>query len=136
MIEKIVLRLLSIKSRTTEELKKKLILKGFGHREIEEIIQKFIKLGYLNDSEILDRRFESYLKKGYGPRWVAIKLRQQGLKMPFYSFSLQKKVALNLLQKPSFRNKDPQKQSAALQRRGFDLEVIYEVIQTSGIRSI
>ncbi|MGH2639772.1 MAG: hypothetical protein ACRDF4_10940, partial [Rhabdochlamydiaceae bacterium] len=81
MIEKIVLRLLTLKSRTTEELRKKLSLRGFGHDEIEAVIQKFIKLGYLNDQEILNRRFEAFLKRGYGPRLVALKFKQQGLKM-------------------------------------------------------
>lgn len=130
MIEKIVIRLLAIKSRTTEELRKKLSLKGFGRDEIELTIQKFTKLGYLNDQEILERRFEAFLRRGYGPRLVAMKFKQQGLKMPPYSTALQKQVALNLLKTAAFKKKDPQKQGAALQRRGFDLEVIYQVIRT------
>ena len=129
MIEKIVLRLLSIKSRTTQELRKKLSLKGFGHDEIESVIQKFTNLGYLNDQEILDRRFEAFLKRGYGPRLISLKFKQQGLKMPPYPTSLQKEVAQTLLKTAAFRKKDPQKQGAALQRRGFDLEVIYAVIR-------
>ncbi len=129
MIEKIVLRLLSIKSRTAEELRKKLILKGFGQSEIEAVIQKFTKMGYLNDQEIVDRRFASYLKRGYGPRLIALKFKQQGLKMPSYPLSLQKEVAENLLKTAAFKKKDTQKQGAALQRRGFDLEVIYQVIR-------
>ncbi len=128
MIEKIVLRLLSIKSRTTEELRKKLSLKGFGRDEIEAVIKKFTKLGYLNDQEILDRRFEAYLKRGYGPRLVALKFKQQGLKMPPYGTALQKQVVEALLKTAAFKKKDPQKQGAALQRRGFDLEVIYTQI--------
>ena len=130
MIEKIVLRLLSIKSRTVEELRKKLILKGFGHAEIETVIQKFTKMGYLNDQEIVDRRFQSYLKRGYGPHLIALKFKQQGLKMPSYPASLQKQVAEDLLKTAAFKKKDPPKQGAALQRRGFDLEVIYQVIRS------
>ena len=129
MIEKIVLRLLSIKSRTVEELRKKLILKGFGPSEIETAIQKFTKMGYLNDQEMVERSFESYLKRGYGLRLMAMKLKQEGLKMPPYPPSLQKEVAENLLKTAAFRKKDPQKQGAALQRRGFDLEVIYQLIR-------
>lgn len=128
MIEKIVARLLAIKSRTTEELRKKLKLKGFGHDEIEMTIQKFTSLGYLNDHEIVDRRFEAFLKRGYGPRLIALKFKQQGLKMPPYPTALQKQVALNLLKTTAFQKKDPQKQGAALQRRGFDLDVIFSVL--------
>ncbi len=103
MIEKIVLRLLSIKSRTAHELRKKLILKGFGQDEIEAAIQKFTKLGYLNDQEVLDRRFESYLKRGYGPRLIALKFKQQGLKMPSYPSALQKEIAQGLLKTAAFK---------------------------------
>jgi regulatory protein len=130
MIEKIVLRLLSIKSRTVHELRKKLSLKGFGEEEIEQVIQKFTRLGYLNDQEIVDRRFEAFLKRGYGPRLIVLKFKQQGLKMPPYPTSLQRQVARELLKTAAFKKKDPQKQGAALQRRGFDLEVIYELIHT------
>lgn len=128
MIEKIVLRLLSIKSRTVHELRKKLSLKGFGEDEIEQVVQKFTRLGYLNDQEIVDRRFEALLKRGYGPRLVTVKFKQQGLKMPPYPLSLQKEIAQNLLKTTAFKKKDRQKQGAALQRRGFDLEVIYQLI--------
>lgn len=130
MIEKIVLRLLSIKSRTAEELRKKLKLKGFGSREVEVVIQKFTELGYLNDQELAAHRFDFFLKRGYGPRIVAFKFKQLGLQMPPYSADLQKQVASDLLKTASFRKKEPQKQGAALQRRGFDLEVIYEVIRS------
>jgi SOS response regulatory protein OraA/RecX len=129
MIEKIVLRLLSIKSRTTEELRKKLTLKGFGHSEIEVAIQKFITLGYLNDQEVRDRRFEALLRRGYGPRLIALKFKQQGLKMPPYSEALQKQVISALLKTAAFKKKDSQKQGAALQRRGFDLELIYQLVR-------
>ena len=131
MIEKITARLLAIKSRTTDELRKKLKLKGFHPDEIEIAIKKFTHLGYLNDAEIVTRRFEMLIKKGYGPRLVAIKLQQQGLKMPSYPIALQKKVAQDLLKTSAFRKKDPQKQGAALQRRGFDLDVIFSLIKQS-----
>lgn len=128
MIEKIVLRLLAIKSRTTEELRKKLILKGFSAAEIEPVIQKFTKLGYLNDQEMSERRFQIYLQKGYGPRYIALKMKQQGLRMPPYPAHLQRQVATHLLKTAAFQRKDSAKKGAALQRRGFDLEVIYQVI--------
>lgn len=127
MIEKIAIRLLAIKSRTTEELRKKLTLRGFPGVEIEAVIQKFTSQGYLSDEEIVARRFQAYLEKGYGPRYIALKLKQQGLRMPPYPAALQKQVALKLLRKASFQSKDAQKRGAALQRRGFDLDVICQV---------
>ncbi|MGH2613272.1 MAG: hypothetical protein ACRDFB_09550 [Rhabdochlamydiaceae bacterium] len=39
-------------------------------------------------------------------------------------------MAQDLLKTSAFKKKDSQKQGAALQRRGFDLEVIYQVIRS------
>jgi SOS response regulatory protein OraA/RecX len=127
MIEKTAVRLLAVKSLSCEELRKKLKLKGFSSHEIESVIKKFTSLGYLNDQEIRERRFQAYLRKGYGPRYVAMKMKEQGLSMPFYPSHLQKQIVLQLLKTAAFKRKNFQKQGAALQRRGFDLEVIYEI---------
>lgn len=128
MIEKIALRLLSLKTQTTEELRRKLTLRGFSSEEIDPVLTKMARLGYLNDQETTERRFQVFLKKGYGPRYVAPKMKQQGLAMPPYSTELQKEVAQALLKTASFKRKDAQKKGLALQRKGFDLEVIYAVI--------
>jgi SOS response regulatory protein OraA/RecX len=128
MIEKIALRLLSIKSRSTDELRKKLNLRGFCSEEIEPVLIKMADLGYLNDSETTERRFKNFVAKGYGPRLVALKMKEQGLTMPSYPIHLQKEVALQLLKTVAFKRKDSQKKGQTLQRRGFDLEVIFSIL--------
>ena len=128
MIEKVVLRLLSLKSYSTYELRKKLIRKGFNSHEIESVLEKVQKKGFLNDQDLSDRRLEAYKKRGYGPHWIGAKLKQQGLKASSYSPEEQKEAIVRLLKTPIFARKDKNKQIAALQRRGFDLEVIFEVL--------
>ena len=128
MVEKNALRLLSIKSRSTEELRKKLISRGFSPQEIEPVLVKMVSLGFLNDQEMAERRFKNLLEKGYGPRYVVLKMKEQGLKMPSYPASLQEEAARAVLKTAAFRRKDVRKKGAALQRRGFDLEVIYAVL--------
>lgn len=128
MIEKVVLRLLSLKSYSTYELRKKLIRKGFEPQEVEIVLEKFQKLGFLNDQDLAERRVEAYKRRGYGPHRIAGKFKQQGLKPSSYCPQEQKEIILRLLNSPAFLRKDRNKKIAALQRRGFDLEIIFEVV--------
>ena len=97
--------------------------------EIEAVLNKCISRGYINDRELAERRAELYKKKGYGPLWISGKLKNQGLKLPSYSWDEQRAVLEKLLTTPIFAKKDRDKQIAALQRRGFDLQVIFQVIK-------
>jgi SOS response regulatory protein OraA/RecX len=129
MIEKIVLRLLSIKSFSTYELRKKLIRKGFPLEEIEKALEKFVSRGFINDRELAERRVELYKRKGYGPQWIRGKLKTQGLRPTAYSQEEQKEAIKRLLATSNFARKEKNNQIAALQRRGFDLEVVFTVIK-------
>ncbi len=118
------LRLLSIKSRSVQELRKKLTLRGFSEPEIEAALEACRSYGYLDDEEEAKRRNERLKRKGYGPHLIAAKLRSQGLKGEQMSFSDQMEVIRTLLTKPAWKKKEKRKLIAALQRRGFDLECI------------
>jgi SOS response regulatory protein OraA/RecX len=129
MIEKVILRLLSLKSYSTYELRKKLTHRGFDPQEIETALDKYQRLGFLNDNDLSNRRLEAYKKRGYGPHWIAGKFKQQGLKPSSYTSEEQKEIILHLLKTPIYARKDRNKQIAALQRRGFDLEIIFQVVK-------
>ncbi len=129
MIEKVALRLLSLKSYSTYELRKKLIRRGFDPQEIEPVLEKYQKLGFLNDSDLAERRVEAYKRRGYGPHRIIGKFKQQGLKTSSYTPEEQKEIILRLLKTPIYIRKDRNKRIAALQRRGFDLEIIFEIVK-------
>jgi SOS response regulatory protein OraA/RecX len=129
MIEKIALRLLSLKSYSTFELRKKLIRRGFTPEAIEPILEKYQRLGFLNDDDLSQRRIEAYKRRGFGPHRIAGKLKQQGLKPSSYTPDEQKEIIQRLIKTPIYARKDRNKKIAALQRRGFDLEVIFEVFK-------
>ena len=129
MIEKVALRLLSLKSYSTYELRKKLIRKGFDPQDIEPVLEKYQKLGFLNDKDLTIRRIEAYNTRGYGPHWIAGKFKQQGLKPSSYTSEEQKEIILRLLKTPIYARKDRNKQIAALQRRGFGLEIIFDTVK-------
>lgn len=128
MIEKVALRLLSLKCHSSSDLRKKLIRRGFSPEEIEPLLEKYQRLGYLNDNDLAERRTEAYQKRGYGPRWIAGKLREQGLRPSSYSLEDQKAAIARLVKTAPFLRKKPSQQIAALQRRGFDLSAIFAVI--------
>ena len=129
----VALRLLSIKSRTILELRKKLTLRGFSLQEIDDAIETCRQYGYLNDEEEAARRIERLKRKGYGPYLIAAKLEAQGLKAPKMSFDDQIGVIRNLITKPAWKKKEKRKLMAALQRRGFNVECILEVISDAGL---
>jgi SOS response regulatory protein OraA/RecX len=123
------LKLLSIKSRSCEELRKKLITKGFVASEVEAAIAECLRLGYLNDAEEAKRRARSLRSRGYGIRWIALKLKSQGLEPP--QENIDEVAAIRaLLEKPLWKKKERLKCMAALQRRGFSLESIFEGLKS------
>lgn len=123
-----LLKLLSIKSRSIAEARKKLSLKGYPEEEIEEAIEACRRLGYLNDAEESGRRQEKWKRRGYGPHIVAYKLKEAGLKYQPVSRKEQASQIRELLQKPLWKKKPREKKIAALQRRGFNLDLILELI--------
>jgi len=129
----VALRLLSIKSRTTLELRKKLTLRGFSLQEVNEAISICRGYGYLNDEEEATRRFERLKQKGYGPRLIAAKLQAQGLQISEMSFRDQVAAIRNLIVKPAWKKKEKRNLIAALQRRGFDFQCILEVISDTDL---
>lgn len=129
----IALRLLSIKSRTTLELRKKLTLRRFSLQEIDEALSFCREYGYLNDEEEGKRRFAQLKQKGYGPRLIAAKLQAQGLRNSEMSFQDQVAAIQNLIAKPLWKKKEKRNLITALQRRGFDVQCILEVISDAGL---
>ena len=128
MIEKIALRLLSLKSFSTSELRKKLMRRGYAPEAIEPLLKKYQRLGYLNDQDLSARRIEAYKRRGYGPHYIAGKFKQQGLKPSSFTPDEQKEAIDRLLRSPIYANKNRNQRISALQRRGFDLHTIFETV--------
>jgi len=130
-VKRVALRLLSIKSYSSLELRKKLNLRGFLEEEITWVIGECIRLGFLNDQEEAKRRTERFKRRGYGPLLIAFKMKGTGLKETRLSSAEQIEVIRELLKKEAWKKKDRTKKIAALQRRGFDMQCILAVISSS-----
>lgn len=74
------LRLLSIKARTTGEIKNKLQLKDFSFEIISKTIDKLIDIGYLNDEKYIDDFLnEKGIMPGMSRKALYYKLLYKGL---------------------------------------------------------
>lgn len=116
-------RMLAIKNFTTVELKRKLKLKRFSDEAILDAISACQRLGYLNDEEEEQRRIGKLKSRGYGPYVISAKLG----KPVKISIAEQKKSAMGFIQKKKGKTKE--QILRALQRRGFDLEALLEVVE-------
>lgn len=110
---------------------------------IEQLLEEFRSLGYINDEEWIEGFIRRQLRRKLGPRAIAQKLAVKGLKEESVemvetvsSEESQKELIQALLTtKYVKRNlsdaKERQKVVASLARRGFSLSVIFDCINVS-----
>jgi SOS response regulatory protein OraA/RecX len=101
-------------------LQKKLEQKGFSRPVSERVVADCKRLGFLKDDEFILAQF----RRGYGPRYIEFKWRvSRPTVRALISRSMQREKILQLLPKLGPR----EKAMRALQRRGFDLDIVVEI---------
>ena len=70
---------LSRAQRTTEEVRRYLLRKGFDDEEIDKAILKLTQIGYLNDEKYLENYLGSGKSQKYGYARLKLKLLQKGI---------------------------------------------------------
>lgn len=126
--------LLSKKAYLTVALRKKLNEKKFFNTTIDQIEQEFLKLGYLNDLNLLTMLIEKESKKK-GKRATFYKLKSLGLDSKFFGPLLEKlysnedqvKVIRQIIDKK--KSQTPQALYLTLARKGFDHDLIVQGIK-------
>jgi len=121
-------RLLGIRSQSEAELKRKLSRRGFSLAVIVDLIEALRRLGFISDASLERALIEKECRRGHGPRYIEMKLRSLGLD----SAQVRKTVAEDA-QREAIRKLIPKLKNpaAALQRRGFDLELILSELKNS-----
>jgi SOS response regulatory protein OraA/RecX len=115
-------RLLEAKRQSTFELYQKLGRKGFSRPVIDSTIEEFKELGYVSDADLIPSIIEREIRRGYGPRYIEMKLRSLGLETALVRKIVTEKVQREAIAKLKGRS------AAALQRRGFDMGVIFSCL--------
>jgi regulatory protein len=140
-------RLLAIRARSKEELKKRLNKKGFDKQVTEKVIAYLEDLGYLNDREFARTWVRSrQLTHPLGISALKYKLKTKGISedivgevLEDYDLSQERSLALILAQKQlrryqgHNREKCRQRLYAFLKRRGFEHELILELLDELAI---
>jgi len=120
------LKLLSKRDYFKEELRKKLIQKGFSEGEIAETIKYLEDNEYINDEKLLQRYKEKYSQKGFSYVKLKSKLYSKGYILDDeFSYEEELKSALNRLKKYK-KEKDFYSIVKYLINRGFSYQVAKE----------
>jgi len=138
------LKKLSIRSYSSHEMKSLLAKANVSQEAISAVIDVCKEYGYLNDTSWLENFIRMESQKKRGPTIIAQKLRHIGFPQNDIREALQtlsspddqKQQILTLLHtKYKSRNlqerKDKEKTIGALLRRGFDLDLVREVLEST-----
>ncbi len=124
-------RLIAMRQYPSSTLQKKFQQKRFSREVIDRIIEELKKNGYLKDDEFIENEILREFRRGYGPRYIELKLRSKNLNgekvRELITNQMQTERIRQLIPKLALRS-NRQKIIAALQRRGFDLEIILKEV--------
>lgn len=122
--------LLAKRSYFKKELGRKLAEKGYPEEEINPLLEKLEERGWLNDDELAKRFIVRQKERGYGPKVIAMKLKQ---KMGNCDCIIEesKEEAKRLIQKKYHRDLPEKKDKVirALLRRGFSYDTIKDLLE-------
>ena len=104
--------------------------------EVEGVLDDLAKSGYLNDTYLAEAFVRRQLAKGYGPRFITLKL--QALRLTKDTISLasesQAPISAQLASARSYlakkRFSDPRKAAFSVYRRGFDSRVTQKLFDS------
>ena len=146
-----VLRLLTGRDYSQAELRKRLLTKGFDPVRIDDVLQRCVDLGYLDDARYALSRATSLMRQGraVGPR-ILVDLRQRGISEEVAAQALdkareaydEKQLLTSLIQRrfPDFRydaapDKERRRVVHFLQRRGFAISSIMDQLTRRGLET-
>jgi regulatory protein len=132
-VEAAAVRLLARREHSTEELRRKLLAKGYPPETIEPVIQKLAGKRLVSDERFTSSFVHHHAKRGQGPVRIRAELRQQGIADSHVEQALRSaEVDWVRLAREVRRRKfgatpprslgERAKQSRFLQYRGFDAE--------------
>ena len=71
--------MLARREHSLRELTQKLTLKGFERSDVEELLTKFVELGWQSDQRFAESYCRSRLNKGFGPVRIQYELKERGI---------------------------------------------------------
>ena len=135
----VAVRLLSRREHSAFEIRDKLHKRDFDEDEIEQAIIELQQGGWLSDQRFAEAYIRMRQLKGFGPIRIAIELNERGVKESIVDDYLQAddeswQQTLEQQYWKKYKNKaiadynDRAKRIRFLQYRGFQLDVIYQLV--------
>lgn len=146
--ENLVSKLLSIHPRTVKEIKDKLGKRGFKDEIINQVVNHFLDLGYLDDKKYINLWLENQIKYRPSSRFLCFKkLKDLGLNEDLIKEALDDKfnekkefeIALKISENKILefrglpRRKQMEKVGQFLSRKGFPESVIWKVFENKNL---
>jgi regulatory protein len=127
------LKLLKFRSRSENELRKRMKQKGFDDSEIVEVIEKLKQYGYLNELEDAINYVKIKCEKGWSKKRIYLGLLIRGYNEQIINEALnnyEKDVVIEKLKREMRRKHlDKEKLIKLLKSRGFEWDIIKEVLK-------
>lgn len=116
-------------------LKEKLLSLFLDPIKVEKVIQTCIESKYCDDQNWIEQFIDRQLSQGYGPVIIRAKLLQKKLSKDLVQKAIdqitleEQKISIIKKMQQLEGKKTPEKILGTLQRRGFSLDVLYEIIK-------
>ena len=138
------LRLLALRDHSERELRRKLADKGCDDHLIEQLLDDFQRLGYIDDDAYAERQIRFLARdKLYGDRRIMrqllgkgisreqIRQRMDALRVEFPEEEALTMIIRKKIKHPAFINDDPGKRRLVqnLMGRGFSPETLFEILE-------
>lgn len=134
------LRLLTRREHSVKELCDKLKQKGFNAEEVESALESCQRLNLQSDQRFVEIYIRSRIRQGYGPLKITQELKQKGVDSELinqeikqeganwlgYALTVWDKKCKGLL---DLSVQEIQKQQRFLLYRGFDMDIISQVVK-------
>ena len=133
-IKEKAINFIKIRPHGSEELVRKLVLRGFNRDESLEVTRQLREQGLINDEKYLEDYLDELIRhKTFGFYGLSAKLMQRGIPKPAVEKALKDKLTVELETEIAQRvlgRKDWEKDKLAqtLSRKGFRSEVITKII--------
>lgn len=127
-------RMLGRKSYSKWAISQKLKEKGFSSGAIQKIIDELEKMGYLSDSDYTAMVISQKIRQGYGPAYIEKYLELKKLDASLVRIEMDYGRQKEFIQKwlVKCRGKNRNQNFQFLVKRGFDLNVIKEFVNSIG----
>ena len=131
--------LLTRREHSVKELRQKLVQRGFDSQAVDSVLTDLEKRGDVSDARFAETMISHRAKGGYGPAYIRQELRKKGITPDLVASTLDSvdicwqeiamlKYTARFAGEPILDYKEWARRASYLQRRGFDSQIIVEIL--------